>query len=255
MPCAGEKAANATMFGEYAQSYAQHRPRYPDALWAWLAAQCAAHERAWDAGCGNGQAALALAQHFGEVLATDISAEQIASAPPHPRVRWRVGASEAVALAPASVDLVCVAQALHWFDRARFWPQVQRALKPRGVFAAVAYGLFCVSEAVDAVSRRCFFDVVEPYQAAGNRQVAEGYAGYDFPFEMIDAPPFAIECRWTLQQLLGYAGTWSAVARMRKEAGIDPLRAYREALLPVWGDANEARWVRMPLTVKAGRRM
>jgi SAM-dependent methyltransferase len=249
-----EKADNALIFGQYADDYARSRPRYPAALWQWAARLCNAQGHAWDAGCGNGQAAVALAGYFDHVTATDASAEQIAAALPHPRVRYATAASEDVQLDDASLDLVCIAQALHWFDLPRFWPRVQRALKPGGVVVAVAYGMFECNEAIDAATRERFYDVVAPFQAEGNRKIAAGYAGLPFPFETIDAPALAIECDWTLGQLLAYAATWSAVARMRQETGVDPIAAYRTALLSAWGGNSEhPQRIRMPLTIKAGR--
>jgi SAM-dependent methyltransferase len=246
-------SANATAFGEYAADYAKSRPQYPAALWQWVASQCEAHERAWDAGCGNGQASLALAQYFNHVTATDISAEQIASATPHGNISYAALRTEDASFAPASLDLVCVAQALHWFDLNSFWPQVQSALKTRSVFLAVAYGVFSVNEEIDAVSKQYFVDVVDPYQAAGNRMVGNGYRDVQFPFEMIEAPKMAIECQWTLDQLVSYVATWSAAVRMKKEQGVDPIAAYRVALEHLWGDAQSQRNVRMPLTIRAGR--
>jgi SAM-dependent methyltransferase len=243
-------ATNALAFGQYAHAYAQHRPTYPQALWDWLATLCTRHEHAWDVGCGNGQASVALAEKFAQVTATDISAEQIAAATPHPRVRYLAVAAENAQITPGSVDLVCVAQALHWFDLAKFWPLVQQALTPRGVFAAVAYGLFHINDEIDALTEQHFYSVVQPFQSAGNTLVGRGYQDIAFPFEMVAPPALAMQMHWTLDQLISYAGTWSAVARMRKESGVDPIPAYRDALLHVWGDA--ARAVRMPLTIKAG---
>jgi SAM-dependent methyltransferase len=248
------KPNNAEIFGQYAGEYARSRPRYPAALWQWAAAQFNAHVHVWDAGCGNGQAAVALAEHFAQVTATDVSAEQIAQATPHPRVRYQHAGSEDLQFDAASPDMVCIAQALHWFDLSRFWPLAQRALKSRGVVLAIAYGTFSVDAEVDAVTRERFYAVVDPFQAQGNRAIASGYAGMPFPFEPIAAPAMAIECDWTMQQLLAYAATWSAVARMRKEAGIDPMPAYAAALAKVWGAIPaEVRRVRMPLTLKVGR--
>ena len=60
-------------FSGHAAAYAQARPRYPADLFAWLAAQCRQHELVWDAGCGNGQASVALANHFDRVFASDPS--------------------------------------------------------------------------------------------------------------------------------------------------------------------------------------
>jgi SAM-dependent methyltransferase len=244
---------NALIFGQYAADYAKSRPQYPAALWRWVAGLCDAHEHAWDAGCGNGQASIALAQYFDRVTASDISAEQIASALAHPKVSYFASRTEELNFPRASLDLICVAQALHWFDLNKFWLQAQHALKSQGVFLAVAYGLFEVDAEIDAVSKQYFYDIVQPYQAAGNAMVANGYADINFPFDMLTAPSFAIECAWTLEQLLNYAATWSAVARMRKETGVDPMLAYRAALERIWGGANTPRNVRMPMTVKAGR--
>jgi hypothetical protein len=36
------------LFGARAQDYANFRPRYPDSLFAWLAAQCPQRQRALD---------------------------------------------------------------------------------------------------------------------------------------------------------------------------------------------------------------
>src|SRR5690606_31583471 len=122
-------------FSGHAAGYAQARPTYPEALFDWLAAQCAQRELAWDAGCGNGQAAIALARHFARVIATEPSAEQVAQAPAHPRVEYRVEPAESPSLADASADLVTVAQAMHWFDLDRFHVGVRRVLRPGGLVA------------------------------------------------------------------------------------------------------------------------
>ena len=69
-------------FSGHAACYQQFRPNYPDALFAYLASLCPAHELAWDCATGNGQAAVALAPHFDSVIATDASAQQIDQAQP-----------------------------------------------------------------------------------------------------------------------------------------------------------------------------
>lgn len=42
-----------------------------------------------------------------------------------------------------SVDMVTVAQALHWMDIEKFYAHVRRVLKPRGTLAVYGYG--CVN--------------------------------------------------------------------------------------------------------------
>ena len=133
------------LFSGHAGVYAQARPDYPPALFEWLARQCAGRGLVWDAGCGNGQASVALAAHFDRVVASDPSAAQIAQAGAHPHVEYRVEAAEAPSLPDASVDLVTVAQAYHWFDHERFHAQVRRVAKPGAVIAVWTYGLSTVT--------------------------------------------------------------------------------------------------------------
>jgi hypothetical protein len=53
-------------------------------------------------------------------------------------------------------------------------------------------------------------------------------------------------------QLLGYVGTWSAVARGRAVDGADPLAELERRLLPAWPDAGARRIVRWPLGLRVG---
>ena len=43
------------------------------------------------------------------------------------------------------VDLIMVAQALHWFDLDRFYAEARRVLKSDGVLAASAYNLLHIN--------------------------------------------------------------------------------------------------------------
>ncbi|MEO6526682.1 MAG: hypothetical protein ABIP93_08680 [Gemmatimonadaceae bacterium] len=63
----------ADHFSSSAAAYATYRPRYPAALFAWLASVTSGRERAWDCATGSGQAAIGLAAYFDHVVATDPS--------------------------------------------------------------------------------------------------------------------------------------------------------------------------------------
>lgn len=57
-----------------------------------------------------------------------------------PNISYHVANGEDLSVLPsASVDVLTVAQALHWFDHPRFFSEVKRVLKPSGTFAAVGY--------------------------------------------------------------------------------------------------------------------
>lgn len=243
----------ADHFSRAPDAYAVYRPTYPAALFAWLAEVAPARERAWDCATGSGQAALALASHFAQVIATDASAAQVSQVPGDVRVQRAVMTAEAAALPAASMSLVTVAQALHWFDRPRFYAEVRRVLAPGGVVAVWRYGLTRIAPAIDAVVDHFYRETVGAYWPAERAIVEAGYGTLEFPFDELAAPAFAMEARWTLAQLAGYLGTWSAVGRYRAATGTDPLPAFVEALAPAWGDAGARQLVRWPLEVRAGR--
>src|ERR1043165_3827980 len=111
-------------FSKQASDYAKFRPRYPRELFEYLGSVAPSRRMAWDCATGNGQAAVELAELFNRVIATDASQKQIANAQPHERVEYRVEAAEASGIESGSVDLIMVAQALHWFDRRRFYEEV-----------------------------------------------------------------------------------------------------------------------------------
>ena len=245
-------AAHLT-FGASSAAYAAARPHYPAGLFACIAAHCVARARAWDCACGAGQAALGLAEHFNRVCATDLSTGQLAAAFAHPAIDYAVQSAEAPAFAPASFDAICVAQALHWFDLARFWPAVQRVLRPGGVFAAWGYAWFTVTPEVDRVVATQLLPRLAAYWAPQNRLLWNGYRDIAFPFAPLPAPDFAITTAWTADQLWDYVASWSAARRCVEAEGTPALAAARAALLAAWGDPHAPRRVTMPLAVRIGR--
>jgi len=241
-------------FSGHARQYAQARPTYPPALFDWLAAQCARRGAVWDAGCGNGQASVALAEHFDHVHASDPSATQIGAAPPHPRIDWRVEPAEQCSLGEAAVDLVTVAQAYHWFDHARFVAEARRVLRPGGAVALWTYGATSVDAAIDAVFARLYDDTLGPYWPAERRHVENGYRDLPFPFAEEPVPAFAMQLDWTLAQYLAYLASWSASERHRAATGRDAVAEATPAFTAAWGDPDTARPVRWPLAIRFGRR-
>jgi SAM-dependent methyltransferase len=241
-------------FSGVASEYAEYRPLYPAALFDWLAGIAPRRGLAWDCATGSGQAAVALAARFDRVIATDASAGQIAAATPDPRVEYRVAPAEASGLEPGSVDLVTVAQALHWFDRPAFFAEARRVLRRDGVVAAWTYGHPSLDEPrADAVLQRFYSGTVGPYWPPERALVDTAYRTIDFPFAEVAPPAFEMETRWTLESLVGYVATWSAVTRFRAERGEDPVPDFAAALEASWGDSGLARRIAWPLSLRVGR--
>ncbi|NTV94708.1 MAG: class I SAM-dependent methyltransferase [Thiobacillus sp.] len=242
-------------FAPVAGAYADFRPTYPAALFDRLAAQAPARGLAWDCACGSGQASVDLAERFDRVAATDASAKQLQGALPHPRIDYREAPAEASGLADASVDLITVAQALHWFDRPRFYAEARRVLKPGGLLAVWSYGVQTVEgEAVDALVQHFYREVVGPYWPPERVLVEQGYRTLDFPFAELAPPAFEMTAHWPLPRLLGYFRSWSATGRYVQAHGDDPVAGLAEALAPLWSEPESVRQVTWPLALRVGGR-
>lgn len=242
-------------FAPVAASYRDYRPHYPDALFAWLAQQCERQQLVWDCGAGSGQASVGLAEYFDKVLATDASAEQLAQAPPHERINYRTANAAASGLANACVDLVTVAQALHWFDLPSFYAEAHRVLHPGGVLAVWSYGnLRSDDTAVAGALHHFHYQVVGPYWPPERQHVETGYRQLPFPYPAELAPAFTLTAHWTLEQLLGYLRSWSATARYQAAEGEDPVERLARQLLPIWEDPWRRLEFRWPLALVVGRK-
>jgi SAM-dependent methyltransferase len=240
-------------FSKLSRQYTEFRPHYPGELFQFLGSLPRGRDCAWDCGTGNGQAAVDLAAYFREVIATDPSANQVAHALPHPHVKYLVASAEQCPLAFASVDLVTVAQALHWFDFDRFYEQVRRVGRPGSIFAAWSYGLASISADVDRVVRYLYSDLLGDYWPPQRKLTEERYATIPFPFPEVPTPDFAMNARWNLDQLLGYLGTWSSVQKYVQRHGTNPLDQVETDLRVAWGPAETRREVCWPLYLRVGR--
>ena len=243
----------ADHFSAVAADYAAARPDYPDALFAWIAEAAPSRAQVWEAGCGSGQASRGLAVHFTQVFATDPSAAQIAQASGPANVTFAVEPAEHCSLADASVDAVCVAQALHWFDRAAFFAQCERVLRPGGLLVAWGYQDIEVPPAIAAANVRLQSDIAG-YWPPERVFIDEGYAGFDWPFATIATPHFELEATWSLPRLLGYFASYSATKRYRETTGQDPVARHAQAFAQAWGEPSTRLPVRWPLFVHARRK-
>jgi SAM-dependent methyltransferase len=240
-------------FSKQADDYAKYRPLYPPALFAYLASQVSGHALAWDCGTGSGQAALGLAAYFGRVIATDAAEAQIRNATPHEKILYKVAPAERTDISAGSVDLITVAQALHWVDLGHFYAETRRVLKPAGVLAVWCYGLNEIESGIDEIVWRYYRDVVGPYWPPERRLIDERYRTVPFPFAEWTPPAFHMEADWTLDEYLGYLGTWSATQRYRQQQGTDPLPALRAELLHAWGAPQAKRVVKWPIHLRIGK--
>lgn len=240
-------------FSAVAASYAEFRPGYPRELFDFIASIAPRRQRAWDCGAGSGQATSDLADRFDEVIASDLSPEQVASAAPRVNVRWLVAPAESTPIEAGSVDLIAVAQALHWFDHARFYEEVRRVASPGAAIAAWSYGIPAMDGDAGVALRRLMLETLHGYWPRGREHVEQHYRTIPFPFERLEAPDFRLEQLWTLDQVAGYMRSWSATGRYAKSNGVDPVVEAERELRAHWPQGETPRRIEWPLAVLAGR--
>ena len=241
-------------FSTASDAYKRFRPRYPAELYEYLASVAPATGLAWDCGCGNGQAAVALASRFHEVIASDASAAQIAQAQPAPNLEYRVSPAEQIGAEDSSLDLITVAQAIHWFDHQRFFAEVDRTLKPGGILAAWGYQLLYTDTGLDPVIAHFHSQKVGPYWPPERALLDEGYTRITFPYPREKTPAFFMRTRWRFSHLLGYLNTWSAVKQYEKALGSNPIEEEFPALMAAWGNVGAEKDIYWPLILYVGKK-
>ncbi|KAK6117543.1 hypothetical protein DH2020_048722 [Rehmannia glutinosa] len=239
----------AGLFDKQAEIYLDARPTYPAEWYNMLAELTPHHSLAWDVGTGNGQAAISVAKHYGQVIATDISEAQLKCAMQHPRIRYlhtplSLSDDELVNLIGGenSVDLIIVAQAVHWFDLPRFY------YVPGGILAVWGYKDMKVDPTFDAAGKR-WFETTLPYWNAKTQSFFGGYCSLPFPFESVglgsEGNPLALDIpkELSFEGYMRMVQSWSAIATA-KEHGVDLLsEGTVKELENAWGGANVVRTI------------
>lgn len=245
----------ADHFGGHAADYVRFRPSYPEALLSFLADRAPHSRLAWDCGTGSGQVACSLAGRFDKVQATDASQKQLEEALQHPRVHYRCAEAQDSGLEDDSVALITAAAAVHWFNIERFYREATRVLSPGGVIAVWTYAPDLLAPAGAAeVVRELADELLGPDWPPGMDWVRSRYKDLPFPFQEVEVPRFEFSLQWSLDDLMGWIGTWSAVRRYRERTGMEPLEGLRQQLLSAWpvGDGGVVP-VQLPLYKRVGR--
>lgn len=228
-------------FGDKAAQYQQFRPTYPESLFQYLVSLTEKQEYLWDVGTGNGQAAVALSPYFQKVMATDLKQGQLDAAPIRNNINYVACPAEKTLIPDCSVDLITIAQALHWFDFDAFYQEVRRVIKPNGVLAAWCYTLARISPEIDAIVEHLYTNILgNEYWPKERDYIDKNYETIPFPFLKIKTPDFFIERSLNFYQWIGYLNTWSAVQEYQdRNHGQNPLDLVMEDLQKAWGDSEK----------------
>ena len=230
-------------FDRLADGYARYRPVCPPELVQQIAMACSRHTQAWEPGCGSGQITHLLAEHFQHVLATDPAASAIERAPQCDGVQFAVGDASHCDLPNHSVNLIVSAQAAHWFDMQTFATEVRRVAADGAVVAVWCYDRPRVSDAIDEVVDHFYFEVLRGCWDDGRRHIDTRYSDLVFPFDerQVESPNYT--ATWSIDDMLGYLGTWSAGDTFYEQTGRRAVAEIEAQLRSVWGmGVQEVRW-------------
>lgn len=237
-------------FGNHSKDYFDYRPDYPNELFSFLSTLVNNHDLAWDCGTGNGQAAIHLAPYFTRVIATDINQAQLDVAPQVNNIDYHCWRADTTQIPSHTVSLTTVAQALHWFDLEAFYQEVKRVSRPDAILAAWCYSLGTISPEIDSIIQPFYNSLPWPNE---RRYIDEEYSTLPFPFERVQAPQFLNQKLYTLNHLIGYLNTWSAVKEHIKQFGVNPIDSIISQLKEAWGSPQHAHSMQWKIHLLIGR--
>jgi hypothetical protein len=238
-------------FSKQSGIYAQYRPEYPQELFDCILSFTANKETAWDCGTGNGQSAKVLAKYFEKVIATDISQKQLDNAEKEPNIFYSLQPAEQTNIASGSIDLITVAQSMHWFNFEKFYTEAERVANKNCVIAIWCYSLLHISEPVDEIIEHYHYNTLGKWWDAERKYVDDEYRNIPFPYKRIDNPGFCIEKNWALDELEGYFNTWSALQKFITAGNDNPVPGIINAIKPYWG-SDEKRKIIFPVHLLLG---
>lgn len=238
-------------FSKQSSLYALYRPHYSDELFTYILSFVKNKGTAWDCGAGNGQSALWLSGYFRKVIATDISQKQLENAAKADNIFYSVQPAEQTNIESNSIDLITVAQAIHWFEFEKFYAEVRRVSKPNALIAVWCYSLLRISNDIDIILDEFHYHFLANYWDAERKYIDDEYRNIPFPFKKINCPSFFIEKHWSLDELCGYLNTWSAIQKYMAAHHHNPVAELAEKIKSYWGN-DEKRLMKFPIHLLLG---
>lgn len=240
------------LFGHVGQAemYKVYRPVYTQDIVDYVLSKVPENQRGLyvDVACGSGQLTRLISPFFSKSVGIDRSLEQLSQASDS-KTEYMTGSAFKLPFADKSVDLLTVAQALHWLlPYETFFEEVQRVLKKGGVFVTIAYSFpQLVDQSANAITTRFYVDLLGARKSPGepgcwwetNRPTIDGhYMDIDYPCSVDRAELPSIVCM-SISHFVNYMRTFSAYRTYMESHTDDPLVAVENELKEVFGAVKE----------------
>jgi len=121
------------------------------------------------------------------------------------------------------------------------------------LIACWSYKLFRINSEIDRKIDRFYSDTLGRFWGPERRLVETCYRTLSFPFREIRSPRFKMKATWNFDSMIGFLGSWSAVANFKKREGFDPVKEITESLRSAWGKPDQTKEVCWELSMRAGR--
>lgn len=142
-------------FGHAAEEFQRYRPDYPAALYDHILAQVSEQSRgcAMDLGAGTGRVTAHLLPYFREVISVEPDRGMAAKIVERfPQAMVREATVEDHVQPAESVDLITIANALHWMEADRVFANTRVWLRPGGILAVCDLPLPKATATIEALT-------------------------------------------------------------------------------------------------------
>ena len=217
-------------------SYSLSRPTYPPTLYTHhlLPYHSGPRNLLLDIGCGPGTVTRPLSASFTHVYGIDPSASMIETArsltptSQYPSITYHESPAEHLPFVKdAEADMVVAAQAVHWFDQANWWREMERVVRKGGTVAVWGYKdcMLPTMPRATQVLKHYSHHILGPFWAQPQRGIVEG----------------------RLRAISPPEEGWEDVVRWEHEAGYEvPVdeEVEKATLVPVEEGGVRGRWVK-----------
>lgn len=242
------------LFSDSSALYQQARPTYPHQVIEEILKHVSSQQFAWDCGAGSGQFTQLLAPYFEQIVATDLSSQQLHQAPYFENVSYQVQQAEQTSFADQSFDLISVAQAIHWFNFEEFYKEVKRTLKKDGILAVIGYGLVRTEDPeLNILIEYLYRNVLGEYWDAERQHVDQSYQRIPFPFEELATPELDMQLSWSTAQFVGYLNTWTGLKHHRTQNAADDYVDPLTAIIDYLENKNTDVDIHFPVFLRIGK--
>ena len=204
----------------HAHLYSKYRPTYPRAVISAITNYVTKFSGSLcssvDVACGSGQSTFYLRDTFKQVTGVDISKAQIERANSKCKaenidnVTFRVANGMELPFENESIDVVTIAQAVHWLDTNKFFAECKRVLKNKGCLAVYGYGnVHIVNERCNALISNFYRNSLKGCWHKARYHIDNEYRSIELPFSNTHRIDLTMPYETSLEAFIGYLSTWS----------------------------------------------